>query len=217
MNLIASVLHLDRASVKALRITDVYSLHRVVYSLYEDRRDETAKAAGHSSGILFADQGGDFHGRKILLLADRMPAERVPGVDGFHGQVQSRPITADFLQHEHYGFKVCVNPTRRDNVSGKIIPVRGREAVARWFMDRAAKNWGFHIDADRMQVNSLQVLQFADKAQRPVTLAQAQIQGRLNVIDRDQFCQSFSHGIGRGKAFGCGLLQIVPIAANPFI
>lgn len=217
MSLIASVLHLDRAAVKALRITDAYSLHRVVYSLYEDRRDAAAKAASHSSGILFADQGGDFHGRKILLLANRAPADQASCPEGNYGQVQSRPIGPDFLQHEHYGFKVCVNPTRRDSASGKLLPVRGREAVAQWFIERASQSWGFSVSAEHLQVDRLQVLQFADKAQRQVTLAQAHIQGRLRVTDRERFCRGFTQGIGRGRAFGCGLLQIVPLSANPFI
>lgn len=30
-----SVLRLDRAAIKALKITDLYSLHRVVYGLFE--------------------------------------------------------------------------------------------------------------------------------------------------------------------------------------
>ena len=71
MSLIASVLKLDRAAVKALRITDPYSLHRVVYGLYPDVRDAGGKAGHTPSGILHADQGGDFHSRNILLLADR--------------------------------------------------------------------------------------------------------------------------------------------------
>ena len=52
MNLTASVLHLDRAAIHALRITDPYSLHRVVYGLYPDVRDTVAKATSQSSGIL---------------------------------------------------------------------------------------------------------------------------------------------------------------------
>ena len=47
MSLIASVLKLDRAAVKALRITDPYSLHRVVYGLYPDVRDASGKAVGY--------------------------------------------------------------------------------------------------------------------------------------------------------------------------
>ena len=93
MSMIASVLHLDRKAVKALRITDPYSLHRVVYSLYADVRSSEAKNASQSSGILFADQGGDFAGRRILLLADRAPADCI---DGQYGQVQSKPIPGAF-------------------------------------------------------------------------------------------------------------------------
>jgi len=213
MNMIASILNLDRTAVKALRITDPYSLHRVVYSLYEDVRDETAKAASENSGILFADQGGDFSGRKILLLSNRSPAERVEGV---YGNVQSRSIYPGFLDHTTYRFKVIVNPTRRDSASRKLIPVKGRDAIGQWFCQRAEQSWGFHITTEHLQIERVNVLQFKDKHQHPVTLAQAHVQGLLQVIDPERFRQSFRQGIGRGRAFGCGLLQIVPLIDNPF-
>lgn len=208
MNLIASVLHLDRAAIQALRITDPYSLHRVVYGLYPDVRDEQGKSASQSSGILWADQGGDFLGRKILLLANRPPADCA---EGGHGHVNSHPIPDSFLDHSHYRFQVIVNPTRRDAASGKLLPVKGREAVAAWFAERGPVSWGFTVSPEHLQVERLEVLQFKDKAQRPVTLAQAHVQGQLEVTNREQFRQSFSQGIGRGRSFGCGLLQIVPL------
>lgn len=213
MNLIASVLELDRAAVKALRITDPYSLHRVVYSLYPDVREQEAKSGSVPSGILWADQGGDFRSRQILLLADREPAKQV---DDRHGEIRSRLIPTDFLAHDHYRFKVIVNPTRRDSASKKLMPVKGREAVAEWFIERAEASWGFAVSVAHLQIDRLEVLQFKDKAQRPVTLAQAHVQGQLHVTDHAQFQKSFAQGIGRGRAFGCGLLQIVPLIDNPF-
>lgn len=213
MNLIASVLQLDRTAVQALRITDAYSLHRVVYSLFEDVRSDAEKAASHASGILYADQGGDFQHRTILLLSDRPPA---PYIDGQYGTIRSRSIREDFLEYSSYRFKVVVNPTRRDSASGKLLPVKGREAVMQWFLQRAAQSWGFDASPEHLQIDKLQVLQFNDKAQRPVTIAQAHVQGLLTVTDRVQFLHSFSHGIGRGRAFGCGLLQIVPFVDHPF-
>jgi len=213
MNLTASVLHLDRAAIHALRITDPYSLHRVVYGLYPDVRDGAAKSASQSSRILWADQGGDIRGRKILLLADRAPAEQA---EGGHGQVQSRTIADGFMGHERYRFKVIVNPTRRDSASGKLMPVKGREAVAAWFAERGPASWGFAVSPEHLQVERSEVLQFKDKAQRPVTLAQAHISGQLQVTERAQFQNSFAKGIGRGRSFGCGLLQIVPLLDSPF-
>lgn len=213
MNLIASVLELDRTAVKALRITDPYSLHRVVYSLYPDMREQEAKSSSVPSGILWADRGGDFRSRQILLLADREPAKQV---DDRHGEIRSRLIPTDFLAHDHYRFKVIVNPTRRDSASKKLMPVKGREAVAEWFIERAEASWGFAVSVAHLQIDRLEVLQFKDKAQRPVTLAQAHVQGQLRVTDHAQFQKSFAQGIGRGRAFGCGLLQIVPVLDSLF-
>ncbi|GAB3395417.1 type I-E CRISPR-associated protein Cas6/Cse3/CasE [Azotobacter armeniacus] len=212
-SLIASVLHLDRRAVQALRITDPYSLHRVVYSLYADVRSEADKSAGQASGILYADQGGDFQGRRILMLSNREPAACL---DGEYGEVRSKPISAAFLEHERYRFKVLVNPTRRDNASGKLVPVKGREAVGQWFCERAQSSWGFRVDAERLQVERIEVLRFADKHQHPVTIAQAHVQGLLVVTDRSRFRLAFAQGIGRARAFGCGLLQIVPLIDHPF-
>jgi len=214
MSLIASVLHLSRADVQALKVTDAYSLHRVVYGLYPDTRSAAEKSASTASGILFADQGGDFHHRKILLLANRAPAEHA---EGGYGEVHSRPIADDFLHHPRYRFKVIVNPTRRESSSAKLLPVKGREAIAQWFLQRAVQSWGFAASPEHLQIDKVQVLQFKDKAQRSVTLAQAQVQGQLTVTDAAQFARSFAQGIGRGRAFGCGLLQIVPLLDSPFI
>lgn len=215
MNMVASVLHLDRTSVKALRITDAYSLHRVVYSLYEDVREAEQKQRSTASGILYADQGGDLRGRKIMMLATREPMN---AVDGQYGEVLSKPIPEDFLAHEQYRFKVIVNPTRRDSASRKLLAVRGRDGVARWFTERAADSWGFAVSTRHLQVDKIEVLQFKDKQQREVTIGQAHVQGLLRVTDKERFTSSFTQGIGigRARAYGCGLLQIVPVLDSPF-
>jgi CRISPR system Cascade subunit CasE len=208
MSMIASMLYLDRRAVVALRITDPYSLHRVVYSLYEEQH-----GARQGRGILFADQGGDFNERRILMLADRSPANRV---DGQYGQVRSKTISDDFLNYTHYRFKIIVNPTRRNNASRKLVPIIGRVAISDWFAQRAPEGWGFSVSPEHLQVDNVAVLRFNDKHQRAVTICQAHVQGQLNVTDRTQFCNSFMHGIGRARAFGCGLLQIVPLIDKPF-
>lgn len=213
MSMIASVLHLDRRAVKALRITDAYSLHRVVYSLYEDVRNDSDKQGSSASGILYADQGGDVRGRKILMLANRTPKD---AVNNEYGQVLSKMIPEGFLDHKQYRFKVIVNPTRRDSASRKLLPVKGRDATAEWFTLRAPTSWGFEVAAAHLQVDNIEVQQFKDKQQRIVTIAQAHVQGVLRITDASQFESSFTRGIGRARAYGCGLLQIVPFVDNPF-
>lgn len=211
--LFVSALHLDRAAVKALKITDAYSLHRVVYSLFADVRSAHEKQSHIQSGIVYADQGGDFHGRKILIVSDREPMDRV---EGQYGDVISKRMADSFLEHSTYRFNVQVNPVRKDKQTGKRVAIKGRSATAEWFIDRAPKSWGFEVDPQHLQIDSIEVLQFGGKDQRSITLGKAHIQGQLRVTDPLQFQNSFKNGIGKGRAFGCGLLQIVPIIDNPF-
>ena len=206
--MIASVLRLSRRDCKALRITDPYSIHRVVYSLFEDTRSEDEKRASKPSGILYADKGGDFKQRQILLLSDREPMQPE------YGELVSKAIPDGFLDHQRYGFEVTVNPTRRDGASRKLVPMKGREAVTEWFIERARSSWGFEVIPEHLQIQRLGVQQFK-KGEQTLTHGSTTLKGELQVIDRERFVRSFRQGIGRGRAFGFGLLQIVPLS-NPF-
>ena len=212
--MVASVLNLDRKAVKELKITDPYSIHRVVYSLFEDVRTDKEKLSGKASGIVYADQGGTFHGRQILIVSNRIPSSCV---EGKYGQVESKKIGPSFLNFDNYRFKVIVNPCTRNNKTRKLVPVKGRNAIARWFSRRSEKNWGFTTLNKHLQVDKIEVLQFKGKKQRQITIARASLTGVFHVTDQKKFAHSFLQGIGRGGAFGCGLLQIVPQTNNPYI
>lgn len=205
-DLYAAVLRLSRSDVKALKITDAYSLHRVVYDLFDDMRSDQQKQASLPSGILFADKGGDFQSRQILMLANRPP-----NASPQFGEVKTKVICADFLQHSRYAFEVTVNPSKRNKQTGKIVGVRGRDAIAAWFIERARQSWGFQVNPVNLQVEKLAVQTFKKDGQT-VTHGSATFKGELHVTDGEQFSQSFRQGIGRGRAFGFGLLQIVPLA-----
>lgn len=206
--MIASILRLSRSDIKALRITDAYSLHRVVYDLYEDIRTDLEKKTSVSSGILYVDKGSNRHGRNILMLSKRPP--RQPD----YGEVESKTIPDSFLRHEHYGFEVTVNPSKRDKNTGKIVAIRGRDAVTQWFINKAPTAWGFTVKAEHLQIQGMSVKIF-QKQNHLITLGSASIKGELIVTNRDHFIQSFQRGIGRSSAFGFGLLQAVPLF-NPF-
>lgn len=212
--LYASVLRLDRRAIRKLAITDPYSLHRVVYSLFDDTRTEAEKRGHDPSGIVFADKGGNRLGRTILTLSDRAAAQGVIRDGEAFGEVESRPIPEDFLRHPRYRFEVVVNPTVTS--AGKRVPIKGRDAIEKWFVERSAENWGFSAPAQSLQVGQVNVQQFKGKHGNHITLSQAQLTGLLEVTDEARFRESFARGIGRGRAFGCGLLQIRPVIDNPF-
>ncbi len=201
--MIASELKLARADIKALKVTDAYSLHRVVYDLYEDVRTEAEKSSSMPSGILYADKGGNHQSRQILILSTREPKQPV------YGQLKSKHIPELFLQHDRYIFEVILNPSKRDKNTGKINVLRDKGEITQWFINKASQTYGFSVNLQNLQVNNNGVHSF-EKKTHLVTLGSATLKGELEVIDRARFEKSFKQGIGRGRAFGFGLLQIVP-------
>lgn len=174
--MIASILKLSRSDIKALNIMDDYSLHRVVYSLFEDKRSEQEKHTSVPSGFLFADKGGDAKGRKILILSHREPLK--PD----YGFLESKPVPDTFLNFSTYRFEVTLNPTRKEKKSKKRIPLRTREDIAAWALAKANETWGFSIDPDSLNVRILPVKQFAKKGHQ-VTHGAAILSGVLHVED----------------------------------
>ncbi len=205
--MIASILRLGPKEIKALRITDDYSLHRVVYSLFEDRRTEAEKTASIPSGFLYADKGGDSNGRLILILSEREPLKPE------HGRLESKPVDDSFLMFDRYRFDVVINPSRRESKSRKIVAIRDRNDIAQWFSQKAPVSWGFAVNPATLEVQTLQAKQFVKKEQH-VTQGGAVLTGELEVLDRSLFIKSFKQGIGRGRAFGFGLLQIAPLKVS---
>ncbi|MBD3768068.1 MAG: type I-E CRISPR-associated protein Cas6/Cse3/CasE [Gammaproteobacteria bacterium] len=200
-----SVLRLSRHDVKVLKITDAYSLHKQVYGLFEDVRSNADKNDGASSGILWADKGGDFNHRHVLMLSNRKPHQTPQ-----FGEVETRIIKPSFVQHDRYGFEIKLNPSKRNKQTGKVEAIRKRDDIALWAIERAHKSWGFEILPDHLQVTINPALQFVKNGQT-VTHNSAHLKGELRVTDRSAFIDSFLHGIGRGKTFGFGLLQIIPL------
>lgn len=202
--MIASLLSLTRSDIKSLKITDTYSLHRIIYDLFEDIRTEQQKKCGEQSGFLYVDKGGDWNHRKILLLSNREP--KTPE----HGQLISKKIDESFINYDWYQFEITINPTKREKTTGKIIAIRERKQIIQWFIEKSHKSWGFSVESHNLQIINKGITSFNKKGNN-VTLGYATLIGKLKVIDRDIFIKSFKQGIGRGRTFGFGLLQIVPI------
>jgi CRISPR system Cascade subunit CasE len=197
--MIASVYRLSRGDIAKLKVTDDYSIHRIVYSLFP-------AANGSESGrdFLYADKGGDFRERKILIISHRSPGEPEAGI------LESREIPASFLSHDQYAFEVVMNPTRRDSKTAKLIPVCDTDELTIWFSSKT-NAWGFNVDEKRLAVSHVGIQCFDHKGDGMVTHSMATYTGILEVKDRPLFVESFEKGIGRCRGFGFGLLQVRPV------
>lgn len=199
--MIASMLKLSRSDCKALKLEDAYSVHRVVYSLFPKKSD------GEPRDFLFADKGGDFNGRQILILSQRQP------VNPEYGKIESKEVPELFLARNHYGFEVILNPVTRNGPSQTTTPVKGVENLKNWFINKTP-TWGFSAEQESLQICRMGVVNFDKNNDGRIfeqTHNTATFIGKLTVTDRQAFIKSFKEGIGKAKGFGFGLLQIVPL------
>lgn len=202
--MILTTLMLDPQSIKRFKITDDYSIHRVVYGLFEDVRTDSDKESGKSCGILYADKGGNFQERQIIILSDRPPVNK----EGLKLS-ESIIISDKFLSFTCYRFEINLNPVRRDSKSGKLRPLKSINEITEWFLEKSAK-CGFAIEEKYLEI-SINNSKIFNKGNSKVTLNSATVKGQLNVVNRELFTKNLMEGIGRGKAFGFGLLQIIPV------
>jgi CRISPR system Cascade subunit CasE len=194
--MIATMYRLSRNDCKELKLKDAYSIHKAVYSLFPKEADATRD-------FLFVDKGGCRDERNVLIISKRSPQQPE------FGTIQSKNIPEAFFNHDYFGFEVKVNPVIRCGKTKKHVPVKGREELLNWFTGKSAE-YGFLIEDRSLQINHTGVLQF-DKDGSQCTYNTATFIGKLLVQNRERFKSSFESGIGRGKAFGFGLLQIIPL------
>lgn len=198
-----TLLKLDRNDIRKHKIVDDYSIHRVVYSLFDNVRDDEEKDHGtKSSGILFANDGGDFHFKKVTILSNRKPLQVI-------GTIETKIVNPEFLNFKFYRFEILINPTKKNNKTKKIEALRRQDEIKEWFMSKATIN-GFHVNAESLDIEMLPTV-FFEKKNNELTIGVAKIKGFLEVRDKDQFMMAFQNGIGRSKSFGCGLLKVYPI------
>jgi CRISPR system Cascade subunit CasE len=98
------------------------------------------------------------------------------------------------------------NPEGRGRVVAHVTP----EYQVKWLLDRSEK-LGFRIimdgDEPLIGVRHSEVHRFKRK-DKPVTISMVIFEGSLEVTDRDLFVKTVSEGIGRAKAYGCGMITI---------
>lgn len=178
--------------VKNNKIYEHLGLHRIIYKIF----------AGHDR-VLYADKGIQSGFRKVVVLSDKAPEN-----NDFY--METKTIPDAFFKLGAYRFQIDINPVKRNKESRKLVPITNYDEIASWFADKA-KKWGFETAASALTVNSISAIKFQKNDGNIVTINSANISGTIKVTDEELFIKSFRDGLGRAKAYGQGLLQLMPM------
>lgn len=119
---------------------------------------------------------------------------------------------------QRWVFRLTANPTRstagtrgtRGTRSPHVTPAQ----QLAWLVDRQHKH-GFEIathgEEPQVRISNRERAAFTkgiDQERSKVTFARAQYDGVLSVTNPDRLRTSLTHGIGRAKSYGCGLMTL---------
>lgn len=131
-----------------------------------------------------------------------------------------RILLGSLASGQRWAFRLTANPVFGGYKSGKdwadtkpMAHVTAKQQEG-WLLDRVEKAGfrvpdGSHSEADLRIINR-STLRFAKGGHR-VVIGTATFEGTLEVVDTAALSSALTTGIGRAKAYGCGLLTLAPL------
>lgn len=138
------------------------------------------------------------------------------------------PFLAKLAAGQEWTYRLTANPVRvlpKDPASGvrrgKVSPHLTVRQQQEWLVKHSA-SWGFTVPADDTfgidaEVRERHTASFARRDpsdsthRKAIALTRATFRGTLTVTDADALRHALTHGMGRAKAYGCGLMTLAPI------
>lgn len=157
----------------------------------------------------------------LMLLSDREPqlghAVKQFGIPDSEKPWETKeygPLLKRIQNDTFWHFRLTANPTksiknengRRGTVQAHITPFY----QTKWLLERSEKN-GFSVREEDVFVveNSWKKFYKGTERKRPVTFLSVTYEGILKITDEEKFCKVLVEGLGRGKAFGMGMLTVI--------
>lgn len=174
-------------------------LHRTVMSLFPAHLDGPADRRRVAAGILYRlDQPAA--GPPRLLVQHSCPLRPEHAEDPYLQHADLTPLLARLRPGAQVSFRVVLNPVRRRTGSSRFEPITEVTELEAW---GAARLHAAGLD----DVHLLDLPQVALwRAKAPLWVAR--FDGRAVIRDTDNLRVTVLTGLGRAKAYGCGLLSL---------
>lgn len=166
-----------------------------------------------------------FQGKYWLLLVSSVEPDLSSMVSQFGLENMVEPAeTKDYepflnrlRDDQVWQFRLRGNPVRSvkssDGKRGKIYAHVTPLQQKQWLLDRA-ESYGFKVDLNNFDVVNSKWHKFDKASVRNVTIRAVTFEGFLTITDREKFVEMLQMGLGRGKAYGCGLMTIMRRAGD---
>lgn len=151
----------------------------------------------------------------LLLVSDEMPdfesAMKQFGAKSGCKSLDYTPFIENIYKGDRRQFRLTANPVITKSAGtgnrGKVFAHLTPAQQEQWLMDRTIQN-GFSLLPDDYRVVQSDWVSFCKGSGCQVSFRKVTFEGVLTVTDEDLFKSAMINGIGREKAYGCGMLTV---------
>lgn len=167
----------------------------------------------------------ELRGQNSLLLLSRSEPDLSGLVKQFGQEGENvfqtkayEPLLQRVIQGDSWHFRLAANPTRSikntpgEQGRGSVVAHVTRQQQREWLLVRAEEH-GFALSPGNFDVVRSEWKEFRkhQRQRHPVSFKMALYEGVLTIVDQELFRAALVNGIGRSKAYGCGLLTIAQL------
>ncbi|MCL2453848.1 MAG: type I-E CRISPR-associated protein Cas6/Cse3/CasE [Micrococcales bacterium] len=194
---LASFLLTDLLACRRTTI-DVDAVHKAVMSLFPDVLPGVDGRRRESAGILYRLDDGP-RGKMVIVQS------HVPAV-GTTPSMRVRPVMGGvpaFDAGQAVRFRTTVNAVRKER--SRIIGAVPKDEMGAWLARRTG------IDGLEVIGHTRDIVKVSRKDAHGFPIVVDTVEGVGSIADPVVLAGAMRHGIGHSRAFGCGLLTVVPI------
>jgi len=211
INMYLSQVEIDTRNRKKIRdLTHLGAYHNWVEKSFPDE----ISAETHTRKLWRTDQ---LRGKQYLLVTSKnKPDLKKLELYGVKGSARTKKYTP-FLNHLKKGmrtqFKVTLNPVislyEGPNKRGRVVPCVSEKDQMNYLLERSVKN-GFILDEESFFISDRGFEVLKKSKQKSIRLSKATYEGILTIDDVEIFKKTLVNGFGKKKAYGFGLMTVIP-------
>lgn len=156
--------------------------------------------------------------RYLLVLSEEQPDLERLEYYGVVNTAESKvydPLLNCLKNDMKVRFRTTLNPVvsissgKGSGKRGKVMPHITIEHQMAYLMQRSYKH-GFLLEENEFAITERSMELLKKQQLRPVRLSKVSYEGMLTITDVELFRNALIQGIGKKKAYGCGMITVIP-------
>lgn len=152
----------------------------------------------------------------LLVVSPNQPDLETLENYGVVGSAKTKPYN-NFLNRLENGmtvrFKATLNPVislyQGPDQRGRVVPCLSEADQIQYLIDRSEKN-GFVLAPEDFIITDKGFETLKKSGKKDIKINKVTYEGVLTISDEDIFRTTLKEGIGKKKAYGCGMMTVIP-------